>query len=84
MTPSSPLTCRQVVEMLTDYLEGALAPSTAAALEEHLATCPGCSTYLAQISHTVRLLGAVTPDELPESTQKGLVAAFRGLRPPRP
>jgi anti-sigma factor RsiW len=84
MTKPAPITCQQVVELLTEYLEGALDPSTAAALEEHLATCPGCSTYLEQISLTIRLLGAVTPDDLPESTQKGLVAAFRELRPPRP
>jgi anti-sigma factor RsiW len=84
MTKPAPITCQQVVELLTEYLEGALDPSTAAQLEEHLATCPGCSTYLEQISLTIRLLGAVTPDDLPESTREGLVAAFRELRPPRP
>jgi anti-sigma factor RsiW len=49
--------CRDLVELVTDYLEGALAPEVHAAVEEHLRGCDGCTAYVAQIQATVDALG---------------------------
>lgn len=81
MTP--PLSCQQVVELVTDYLDGALDSQTAALVEEHLAQCPGCHTYLEQIKQTINILGTVHHDQLSASTRAGLMTAFADIRPPR-
>ncbi len=81
MTHGAGLSCREIVELVSDYLEGALDAPTTAKVEAHLAVCPGCETYLAQLRATVALLGEVSPETLPPDTVAGLVAAFRELRP---
>ena len=55
--PAQRLTCREVVELLTDHLEGALAPGERARVEEHLATCPDCTAYVEQLRTTIGVLG---------------------------
>lgn len=77
-----PLTCRELVEIITDYLEGELDPDTASRFEAHLEVCPGCQIYVEQMRETISLLGRVPPDRLPETTVAGLMDAFRALRPP--
>ncbi len=81
MTGGAGLSCREIVEIISDYLEGALDVPTRAQVEAHLAVCPGCGHYLAQMRSTVALLGQVTPETLPAETVAGLVEAFRALRP---
>lgn len=71
------LDCDQVVELVTDYLEGALDAATAARVEAHLAECPGCHIYVEQIRRTVRTLGAASAASLPGRAQEALIAAFR-------
>lgn len=71
------LVCREAVELMTDYLEGALSEGDQARLETHLAACPHCSEYLAQMRRTLDLLGRVEPDELEPQVQDELVALFR-------
>lgn len=78
------VTCRQVVELVSDYLDGALDPSVHAAVEEHLSACPGCLEYLSQMRITVGSLRDIGSEDLPPSMVSRLVAAFseqRG-RPP--
>ena len=58
------LPCQRVVEMVTDYLEGALSPADHRRLEAHLAGCPHCTEYLAQMQETIRLAGRLTPEDL--------------------
>ncbi len=55
------LPCQQVVEMVTDYLEGALSPADHLRFEAHLANCPHCTEYLAQIRETIRLAAGSPP-----------------------
>jgi predicted anti-sigma-YlaC factor YlaD len=74
------LDCDQVVELVTDLLEGALDGPTAERVRAHLAECPGCDTYVDQIRQTVRMLGAATSQSLPPQAQESLVAAFRDFR----
>lgn len=76
------LRCSEIVELITDHLDGALDPETAVALENHLAMCPGCGLYVDQIRATIATLGAVTSDDLPAEMQDDLIAAFRGFRRP--
>jgi anti-sigma factor RsiW len=69
-----------VVELITDYLEGALDPATAAAAEQHLRDCPGCQEYLAQMRTTIAATGHVPAESLSERVKAELLATFRGRR----
>jgi anti-sigma factor RsiW len=73
------LTCRELVELVTDYFDDALAPAERARFEAHVAACPGCDTYLEQVRATIRAVRASAELEArPEVT--ALRAAFRGWR----
>lgn len=74
------LPCQQLVELLTEYLEGALDPDTVARVDEHLAMCDGCDTYLDQLRATVSTLGRVPADTLSPDAQAALLEAFRSQR----
>ena len=71
------LVCREAVELVTDYLEGALAESERARLEAHLAACPHCTEYLSQMRRTLDLLGQIEPEALDPEVQEELVALYR-------
>jgi anti-sigma factor RsiW len=71
------IACRELVEIVTDYLEGALDPATMAAVDRHLAQCPHCVLYVDQMRETISAVGHVPVDTLSEQTKAGLVAAFR-------
>lgn len=73
------VSCQQLVELLTDYLEGALAPDEVAAVERHLALCDGCAAYLDQLRATIDALGSVTVETLSDDAVDELLEAFRGL-----
>ena len=70
------IACIELVEMLTEYLEGALPPDEVAAVEEHLRKCPPCVIYLAQMRATIAALGFVAVDTLSTEAQDILLAAF--------
>ncbi len=74
------LVCRQAVELLSDYLDGRLLPKDRARLEEHLAACPHCSEYLAQLRATIDALGRAEPDDLSEEAVDELVGLYRRWR----
>jgi anti-sigma factor RsiW len=74
------LTCRELVELVTDYLEGALPGDVRERFDEHLAECPHCTEFVRQIEVTIALMGRVTEDELPSGLRSGLVAAFAEWR----
>ena len=75
MTPRD-IACNELVELLTEYLEGTLPADEAAAIEEHLRGCDGCRTYLDQLRTTIELLGSATVDTLSEQAYEDLLAAF--------
>ena len=77
MTAMHALSCREIVELVTDYLEGDLDADTTTALEAHLDLCPGCARYVQQIRETVATLGDVSSDNLSTEAQAGLHEAFR-------
>jgi anti-sigma factor RsiW len=74
------MNCKQVVELMTAYLEGALSPADRARFEEHIAGCDGCTAYLAQMRMTLRVVGRLAKEPVPELLQKELVDAFRSWR----
>lgn len=80
MSEPAPLTCRELVDLVTDYLEGALPPEDRARFEAHLAGCNGCSNYLRQMRETVRLTGMLREDQIPEAQKERLLSAFRSWR----
>ena len=82
--PGMTITCQQVVELVTDYLEGELDDATRAELEAHLALCPGCDAYLSQMRTTIDELGHVPVESLSEQAQSDLMAAFRAFHAPGP
>jgi anti-sigma factor RsiW len=79
--PQLTVMCRQVVELVTDYLEGALPSELGEAVERHLAVCPPCVEYIEQIKLTAASLGGVPEESIAPERRAELVAAFRGLIP---
>jgi anti-sigma factor RsiW len=65
---------------MTDYLDGRLAPRDVARLERHLAGCPHCSEYLAQLRITIDALGRAEPADLPDSALDELVSLYHQWR----
>jgi anti-sigma factor RsiW len=74
------LVCQRVVEMVTAYLEDALSRSDRRRLEKHLAGCPLCTEYLAQIRETIRLTGRVAPEDLSPQMRVDLTEVYRRWR----
>jgi anti-sigma factor RsiW len=71
------LSCKELVELVTDYLEGALPPAARAAFEEHLETCEGCRAYLQQMQLAIELVGTLTEESIPPPAKAQLLDAFR-------
>jgi anti-sigma factor RsiW len=71
------LVCRDAVALMAAYLDGVLPPEDRTRLEAHLAGCPHCSEYLAQLRATIDALGRVEPDDLPDEAVDELVALYR-------
>jgi anti-sigma factor RsiW len=71
------LTCREFVELVTDYLEGRLPARDRERFEDHLAICVGCEAYLDQMRQTVAALGRLPEEELSGEARHALLEAFR-------
>jgi len=71
------ITCAEVVELVTDYLERALPAAQAEVFEQHLNFCEGCVTYVEQMRTTVATVGRVCEEDVPPETKERLMAAFR-------
>jgi anti-sigma factor RsiW len=74
------LTCRELVELVTDYLEARLAPAARARFEAHLGACDGCRGYVEQIRQTIRVAGRAREEDVPAPARQALLAAFKGWR----
>jgi anti-sigma factor RsiW len=77
------LTCRELVERVTDYLDGMLPPAQHAQLEQHLVLCLGCRHHLSQIHGTLRVLHALPVEELRPEAARALVETFRAWQTSR-
>ena len=74
---SPELVCQEVVELVTDYLEGALSTADRRRFETHLAGCPHCTEYLAQMRETISLTGRLAPEDLSPQMRDEFVDLFR-------
>jgi anti-sigma factor RsiW len=74
------LSCQELVELVTDYLEGALSEEEAVRFESHIGRCDGCHAYLEQIRQTVALSGRLSVGALSPEAERTLLDAFRGWR----
>jgi anti-sigma factor RsiW len=71
------LACRELVELVTDYLEGALSPADRARFEAHIASCDACTTYVRQMRDVLTVVGELTTESLSADAEQELLAAFR-------
>jgi hypothetical protein len=74
------LSCAELVEIVTEYFEGALPTSHQLRFEEHVIFCEGCATHLLQMKETIRVVGVLTEDDVPDQAADELLAAFRGWK----
>jgi anti-sigma factor RsiW len=81
-TPAEPvdMSCREVVELVTDYLEGAMPAADRGRLEAHLAACEDCARWIAQLARTADAVGALRERDVPPEALAALVIAFRAVR----
>ena len=80
MANAEDLTCAELVDLVSDYIEGALARDERVRFEEHLTICTGCANYLDQMRTTIALSGRLRVDNLSPKVRADLVDAFRGWR----
>jgi anti-sigma factor RsiW len=71
------MTCQEVVELVTDYLERALPPEEASLFEQHINFCDGCIVYVEQMRATAAAVGRVREEDVPPEAKDRLMAAFR-------
>ena len=75
--PTQELTCKELVEVVTDYLEGRMPPERRLLFEEHLAFCSWCVTYVEQMRETVRAAGTLREEDLDPELRDSLLRVFR-------
>ena len=78
--PVEHISCQELVEIVTDYLEGALDPELQARFEYHLTLCDGCVWYVDQIRMVADAVGRVGEEDVPPEVRDGLVEAFREFK----
>jgi anti-sigma factor RsiW len=77
------MTCRELVEVITDYIEGALPAHHRRRFEQHLAECAYCVNYLEQMRATIDTLGELREESIPPGAREELLEAFRAWRAAR-
>jgi anti-sigma factor RsiW len=77
---TSPLACQEMVELITDYLEGALSRSQRRRFDAHLAGCEHCTEYLAQMRETIRLTGRLREQDMTDEMREEFTTLFRRWR----
>ncbi|MFN8454937.1 MAG: zf-HC2 domain-containing protein [Anaerolineae bacterium] len=80
MSDNNELHCQELVEIITEYLEGTLPLPERTRFEEHLKSCPGCRNYLAQMRQTIHRVGQLKTESLAPATQQELLQLFRGWK----
>lgn len=81
MADGTRITCQEVVEVVTDYLEGRMTPEDVAVFEAHVDLCDGCKWYVEQMRITVATVGRIEEADVPDEMRDTLMAAFRAKTP---
>jgi anti-sigma factor RsiW len=71
------LTCKELVELITGYVDGSLRGRRRRRFQAHLAACDGCTRYVAQMETTIQATGRLTEDQVTDEQKAALLAAFR-------
>jgi anti-sigma factor RsiW len=79
-TTTDALSCQELVELVTEYLEGTLPEGERARFDGHLRDCEGCRVYLDQMRRTIRTVGALSEESIAPEARDGLLAALRDWR----
>jgi anti-sigma factor RsiW len=77
VTEAGELNCRELVEIVTNYLEDALSTEDRARFDAHLEDCEGCAAHLRQMRTTIGVLGSLSEDDIPSTAREALLRAFR-------
>ena len=80
MRISDELTCKEIVELVTDYLEQTLVSEMRARFEEHVRECPGCQTYIEQVQQTISMLHRLAEEPTLPGTKEELLEIFRNWK----
>lgn len=78
------MSCQELVELVTEYLEGTLPAADRQRFEDHLMGCEGCRRYLAQMGQVIGALGKLSEADIPEQAREDLLKAFRNWKRNRP
>jgi anti-sigma factor RsiW len=77
MLISEDLTCQELVELVTEYVEGGLLPEDRDRFEQHVILCDGCAFYLEQMRTTISVAGSLTEESITAEAQENLLRIFR-------
>jgi len=80
MTAEADVTCREVAELLSDYLDDAIRAPDRARLDAHLAECDGCAAALEQLRETIRVSGTLTEEQVEQEQLEPVRSVFRAWR----
>jgi anti-sigma factor RsiW len=78
--PDNEMNCKELVELVTEYLEGTLSPAERARFEAHLGECSGCTHYLQQMRRTIHTLGQLTEETIDPQTRAELLQVFKNWK----
>jgi anti-sigma factor RsiW len=81
--PGDEIVCRELVELVTPYLEGVLPADEVAAIERHLEGCHGCQTYVEQMRQTIRAIGHIPHEPITRTARDEVMAIFRAWKAER-
>lgn len=77
------MACQELVEVITDYLEGTLPASDRERFQAHLLACAACREYVEQMRVVIRLSGGLSAETIEPATRESLLRAFRRWRDPQ-
>jgi anti-sigma factor RsiW len=78
--PDNEMNCKELVELVTEYLEGTLPPAERERFETHLGACSGCTHYLQQMRQTIHTLGQLTEEMIAPQTRAELLQVFKNWK----
>ena len=84
MSSTRSITCKELTEVLTDYLEGTMAPEDRARFDAHLAICDGCVTYVEQMRQVIETVRELRPDDVEATASDDLLEVFRAWKRGKP
>jgi anti-sigma factor RsiW len=74
------LSCQELIELVTDYVEGTMSPADRARFERHVDGCADCHTYVDQMRRTIQIVGALVEEDIPDDAKRQLLHVFRAWK----